>query len=79
MILEDMDTLILAQGHKADCDLLSVCEAAGLPVTGIGDCLAPPRTAEEAVLEGLRAVGQSSDRPTAPCAHAERKTIKRPV
>lgn len=54
MILEEMDTLILAQAHRAQDALLTQCEAAGLPVTGIGDCLAP-RTAEEAVLEGLKA------------------------
>ena len=54
MILEEMDTLILAQGHRSEDSLLAECEAAGLPVTGIGDCMAP-RTAEEAVLEGLRA------------------------
>jgi len=52
MVLEDMDTLVLAQGHTPE-DSLS--DAMGdRPFQMIGDCLAP-RTAEEAVLDGLRA------------------------
>ena len=51
MILEDVDTLVLAQGHAPDDALLAPLE--GWRVRMIGDCLAP-RTAEEAVLDGLR-------------------------
>lgn len=54
LILDGMDTLILAQGQQSQDDLLTQCDAAGLSATAIGDCMAP-RTAEEAVLEGLRA------------------------
>ena len=54
IVADDMDTLVLALGHVARDDLGCALEAAGLPVTRIGDCLAP-RTAEEAVLEGLAA------------------------
>ncbi len=54
VVADGMDTLVLAQGHVARDDLGCALEAAGLAVTRIGDCLAP-RTAEEAVLEGLRA------------------------
>ncbi|MFS2127652.1 FAD-dependent oxidoreductase [Pseudomonas sp. Pseusp97] len=53
MLVENIDTLVLCQGHQpvdelADeiADLAEVCR--------IGDCLAP-RTAEEAIYEGLKA------------------------
>ena len=54
MILDEVDTLILAQGQESDDALLRACDAEGIKATGIGDCMAP-RTAEEAVLEGLQA------------------------
>ncbi len=55
MVLEGMDSLVLAQGQIAEDRLLGALQAAGMAnVTGLGDCLAP-RSAEEAVLEGLRA------------------------
>ena len=54
IIMEGIDTVVLSQGH----DPLSALEKAldGWPgeVFLVGDCLAP-RTAEEAVLEGLEA------------------------
>ena len=57
LICEDVDTLVLASGHRPACDLAE--ELAQDPndtaweVHAIGDCPAP-RTAEEAVLEGLK-------------------------
>jgi len=54
MIFEGIDTLVAAHGQDASSGLLDALDGAPFDVTGIGDCLAP-RTAEEAVLEGLRA------------------------
>ena len=52
MLLEDIDSLVLCQGHQS-VDTLGA-ELAGLvPFERIGDCLAP-RTAEEAIYEGLK-------------------------
>ena len=53
VILEGVSSLVLALGHDADSALLSSLEDSGLPVAGVGDCLAP-RSVEEAVLEGLQ-------------------------
>jgi pyruvate/2-oxoglutarate dehydrogenase complex dihydrolipoamide dehydrogenase (E3) component len=54
IVVEGVETLVLALGHESVSEL----EAALAQFTGalhvIGDCLTP-RTAEEAVLEGLRA------------------------
>jgi len=54
IVCERVDTLVLALGHEQDLRLAD--ELAGWPgeVHRIGDCVAP-RTAEEAVLEGLKA------------------------
>lgn len=54
IVIEDIDTLVLAQGHMPECELLDALEDIGIPVIAIGDCVAA-RTAEEAVLEGLKA------------------------
>ena len=54
IICEDVDTLVLAQGHMRVAGLAADVADIGLPVTLIGDALSP-RTAEEAVLEGLKA------------------------
>lgn len=52
MLLESIDTLVLCQGHQP-VDTLGA-ELHGLvPFDRIGDCLAP-RTAEEAIYEGLK-------------------------
>jgi hypothetical protein len=52
MLLEHIDTLVLCQGHQP-VDTLGA-ELQGLvPFDRIGDCLAP-RTAEEAIYEGLK-------------------------
>lgn len=45
---------MFAQGHQPECALLDELEGRGLPVTAIGDCVSA-RSAEQAVLEGLRA------------------------
>jgi hypothetical protein len=54
IIFEEVDTLVLSQGHESVCELET--ELADWPgeCHVIGDA-ASPRTAEEAVLEGLRA------------------------
>ncbi len=54
IVIEDVDTLVLAQGNVPDTTLLDSLEGYDGKVIAIGDCLAA-RTAEEAVLEGLRA------------------------
>jgi len=46
--------LVLAQGTSSSNSLLNELEAYDGTVIGIGDCMAP-RTAEEAVLDGLKA------------------------
>jgi 2,4-dienoyl-CoA reductase-like NADH-dependent reductase (Old Yellow Enzyme family) len=57
MLVEDVDTLVLAQGGEAEDALLGELEGYDGQVRPIGDCLAP-RTAEEAVLDGLREAWQ---------------------
>ncbi len=53
LVAEDADTLVLAQGHRRNAALHASLEASGQAnLHVIGDALAP-RTAEEAVLEGL--------------------------
>ena len=54
ILIEGVDTLVLSQGHTPEMGLLEELEECDATVIGIGDCLAP-RTAEEAVLEGLKA------------------------
>ncbi len=49
-----MDTLIVAQGQQPDTSLETALGACGIPVKLVGDCRSP-RTAEEAVYEGLMA------------------------
>jgi 2,4-dienoyl-CoA reductase-like NADH-dependent reductase (Old Yellow Enzyme family)/thioredoxin reductase len=53
IILDNIDGLVLALGHKQNDNLCSALESSGIPFAGIGDCMAP-RTVEEATLEGLR-------------------------
>ncbi|MHA6195040.1 oxidoreductase [Pseudomonas wadenswilerensis] len=52
MIFEDIDTLVLCQGHQP-VDTLAGQISDLVPVQRIGDCLAP-RTVEEAIHEGLK-------------------------
>ncbi|MBL8908946.1 MAG: FAD-dependent oxidoreductase [Rhizobiales bacterium] len=53
IVFEDVDTLVLAQGHDSVCALEAELGDWPGEVRVIGDA-ASPRTAEEAVLEGLR-------------------------
>ena len=53
VVCEEVDTLVLSMGHQADEALFAELEGWSGEVHRIGDCLAP-RTAEEAVLEGLK-------------------------
>jgi len=52
MLLESVDTLVLCQGHQP-VDTLGAQLHGLVPFDRIGDCLAP-RTAEEAIYEGLK-------------------------
>jgi len=54
IVCEDVDTLVTALGTQAENSLETALEDWGGTVLVAGDCLAP-RTAEEAVLEGLKA------------------------
>ena len=54
ILCEQVDTLVTALGHQSNTSLESALADWPGEVHVIGDCLAP-RTAEEAVLEGLRA------------------------
>ena len=65
MIMEDMDTLILATGSENDANLERLLQGWPGQVWVAGDALAP-RTCEEAVLEGLRVgcwLGENTDEP----------------
>ena len=52
IICEGVDTLVIAQGHKQNTTLEEEIRGLGLETHLIGDCLSP-RSAEEAVYEGL--------------------------
>jgi 2,4-dienoyl-CoA reductase-like NADH-dependent reductase (Old Yellow Enzyme family) len=54
VVLEDVDTLVLAYPNTPQDELAAGIGALGIPFQMIGDCLSP-RTAEEAVYEGLKA------------------------
>lgn len=54
IVCESTDTLVLALGHQPDVSLESQLDGFAGEVCRIGDCLAP-RTAEEAIFEGLKA------------------------
>jgi pyruvate/2-oxoglutarate dehydrogenase complex dihydrolipoamide dehydrogenase (E3) component len=53
LVLDGVDTLVLTQGHAPDTALSAALAKYAGETYEIGDCRAP-RTAEEAVLEGLR-------------------------
>ena len=53
MLMEEVDTLVLSQGHERVSGLADALEGYGVPVHVIGDALSP-RSAEEAVLDGLK-------------------------
>ena len=50
---DGVDTLVTALGHEAESGLEAALEGFAGEVHCIGDCLSP-RSAEEAVLEGLK-------------------------
>lgn len=50
----DMDTLVIAQGHQADTTLEDALNGGPWQILSVGDCRAP-RSAEEAVYEGMMA------------------------
>jgi hypothetical protein len=52
-VVESVDTLVLCTGHRSVTDLADSLDDLSLDVRIIGDA-ASPRTAEEAVFEGLR-------------------------
>jgi hypothetical protein len=52
IICEGVDTLVIAQGHKQNTALEEAIRELGIETHLIGDCLSP-RSAEEAVYEGL--------------------------
>lgn len=54
MEVSGVDTLVLSLGHVPVDGLAAELQALGITCTQIGDCLAP-RTAEEAVYDGLKA------------------------
>ncbi len=54
IIFENIDTIVLALGHTANNGLEEELEGLDIDITAIGDCVAP-RSAEEAVFEGLQA------------------------
>lgn len=54
IVCEAVDTLVMAQGHKQNNQLEAVLGELGLEHYLVGDCLSP-RSAEEAVYEGMMA------------------------
>ena len=54
IICENMDTLVIAQGHQSDTTLEQELAANEVEIHLAGDCLSP-RSAEEAVYEGMLA------------------------
>ena len=57
VVFDDIETLVLAYGHQSELSLYEELGEHFEDLHAVGDCLSP-RTAEEAVLEGLR-VGAS--------------------
>ena len=53
IIAENTETVVLALGHRSEDSLLAELEPLDIELHAIGDALSP-RTAEEAVLEGLK-------------------------
>lgn len=54
IVIEDVDTLVLSLGQQSCNELEQELQQAGIEASVIGDCLLP-RTAEEAVYEGMLA------------------------
>jgi hypothetical protein len=53
IVIDEIDTLVLSLGHSADQTLERELAGSNIELHSIGDCVAP-RTAEEAVYEGLQ-------------------------
>ena len=53
VLCSGVDTLVLAYGHSAVNDLYEALQGKIEDLHAVGDCLSP-RTAEEAILEGLK-------------------------
>jgi hypothetical protein len=53
VVIDSIDTLVLCMGHAPVTDLADALEDMSTDVRVIGDA-ASPRTAEEAIFEGLR-------------------------
>jgi endonuclease/exonuclease/phosphatase (EEP) superfamily protein YafD len=54
VVCDEVDTLVLALGHRSNTDLEQELAGLAQPVSLAGDCLSP-RSAEEAVFEGMKA------------------------
>ena len=54
LLCESTDTLVLAQGHKPDNTLEQALPGVAVETQIIGDCRSP-RSAEEAIFEGMMA------------------------
>ena len=52
IVCEEVDTLVLSQGHQSVTTLEDQLQGSGVEIHMVGDCLSP-RTAEEAIYEGL--------------------------
>ncbi len=52
IVIENIVATVLACGHQAENELLTMLQSTNYSVVGVGDCMAP-RTVEEAVLDGL--------------------------
>jgi hypothetical protein len=57
VVIDKVDTLVLCTGHAPVDDLSDALEARGIDARIIGDA-ASPRTAEEAIFEGLQAAAE---------------------
>ncbi|HEX4242339.1 MAG TPA: FAD-dependent oxidoreductase [Steroidobacteraceae bacterium] len=57
VVIDKVDTLVLCTGHAPVDDLSDALEARGIDARIIGDA-ASPRTAEEAIFEGLKAAAE---------------------
>ena len=53
VVIEGVDSLVLALGHQPDDTLEQDLVRSQIPTTSIGDCVVP-RTAEEAIFEGFK-------------------------
>ena len=54
VVMDGVETLVLSLGHVAVDGLEAALRAEGMEVSAIGDCVVP-RTAEEAVFDGMKA------------------------